>query len=232
MGLSVIIPVGNGDESWKSLLPDLKVLDDGDEVIFVSPNDNCSELVFELSKLEIRTSCRWIQTSLGRAKQLNFGAKNATCEILWFLHCDSRISSAGIKNLKTSISKNTHQILFFDLEFLNDSPRLISINEIGAWIRSRVLRLPFGDQGFCLSKMTFAELGGYDEGALYGEDHLLIWKAHQKRIPVSCVGSGLKTSARKYTQLGWVKTTARHIALTFRQAVPELFRLLQSRWPL
>lgn len=229
VGLSVIIPVGAGDETWKSILPDLCSLDQDDEIVFVSPEPGVSELTVELSRVGIRTPCRWIQSSPGRAKQLNLGAKEAGNENLWFLHCDSRISNAGVKNLKASISKNTKQILFFNLKFLDDGPRLISINEIGAWIRSRVLRLPFGDQGFCLSKVTFADLGGFDESAPYGEDHLLIWKAHQKGISIRCLGSGLKTSARKYSQQGWSKTTAQHVALTFRQAIPELIQLLRSR---
>ena len=229
MGISVIIPVGNKDEAWKSLLPDLCSLDYDDEIIFVSPDPGEPELADVLASVGIGVPCRWIRSSLGRAKQLNLGAKEAANEILWFLHCDSGISSAGVKNLKRSILKNANQILFFNLEFLNDGPRLISVNEIGAWIRSRVLRLPFGDQGFCMSKSTFTGLSGFDELAPYGEDHLLIWKAHQNGIPIKCVGSGLKTSARKYTHQGWSKTTARHVILTFRQALPELIHLLLGR---
>ena len=229
MKLSVIIPVGRGDGTWKSLLPDLRALDQEDEIVFISPETRESELVDEIARLEIKTPCRWIQSSPGRAKQLNLGAKEATNKIFWFLHCDSRISRAGVKNLKGLISKNDNQILFFNLEFLNDGPRLISFNEIGAWIRSRVLRLPFGDQGFCMHKSTFTILGGFDESTHYGEDHLLIWKAHQIGIPIRCAGSGLKTSARKYKHQGWSKTTARHVILTFRQALPELIHLLRSR---
>lgn len=225
----MVVPVGKGDGTWKSLLPDLRALDQEDEIVFISPETRGSELADEIARLGIETPCRWIQSSPGRAKQLNLGAKEATNEILWFLHCDSRVSNAGVKNLKGSISKNANQILFFNLEFLNDGPRLISVNEIGAWIRSRVLRLPFGDQGFCMSQSTFIGLSGFDESAPYGEDHLLIWKAHQNGIPIKCIGSGLKTSARKYAQQGWSKTTARHVILTFRQALPELIHLLRSR---
>lgn len=228
MRLSVIIPVGREDVTWKSLLPDLRALDQDDEIVFISPETRGPELTDEIARLGIKTPYRWIQSSPGRAKQLNLGSKEATNEIFWFLHCDSRVSSAGVENLKRLISTNKNQILFFNLEFLNDGPRLISVNEIGAWIRSRVLRLPFGDQGFCMSKSTFLGLGGFDEMTPYGEDHLLIWKAHQNGISIRCVGSGLKTSARKYKHQGWSKTTARHVILTFRQAIPELIHLLRN----
>ena len=231
MGISVIVPVGKKDEAWKSLLPDLCSLDHDDEIIFVSLESAESNFANQVSQCKISATCRWIQSSPGRAKQLNLGAKEATNDNLWFLHCDSRISCQGIKNLKNEISKDSSQVLFFNLKFLNDGLQLMSINEVGAWIRSRILRLPFGDQGFCLSKATFATLGGFDENAPYGEDHLLIWKAHQKRIPIGCVGGGLRTSARKYTLQGWSQTTTRHVTLTFRQAMPELIKLLRDRRP-
>lgn len=228
-GLSVIIPVGIDDEVWKGLLQDLCSLTNDDEIIFVSPKNIESNLACEVSRLEIDISCRWVESSSGRAKQLNLGAKEAKNENLWFLHCDSRISSKGIQNLKTAITKDPNRILFFNLKFLNDGSQMMSFNEIGGWIRSRVFRLPFGDQGFSLSKLTFATLGGFDENAPYGEDHLLIWKSHQKGIQISCVGNGLKTSARKYTCHGWLHTTVRHVALTFRQALPELVTLVRNQ---
>ena len=231
LGLSVIIPIGKEDQSWKRLLPDLAALSPDDEIIFVSSESNLSDFAAELEKVQIKTPFRSIQSSQGRARQLNLGAKDATREILWFLHCDSRISSLGIRKLKDSISRIPNQILFFDLKFLNDGPGLTSINEVGAWFRSRLLRLPFGDQGFCMSKTTFTNLGGFNEKAAYGEDHLLIWKAHQIGISIKCIGSGLKTSARKYTKLGWSKTTTQHVTLTLRQAFPELIRLIASRRP-
>ena len=220
----MIIPVGNKDEAWKSLLPDLCHLDYDDEIVFVSPENGESNFAFEASQFKGSATCRWIQSDLGRAKQLNLGSREAKNQNLWFLHCDSRISSEGIRNLKSAVSKRPGKIL----EFLKDSSQPMSLNEVGAWIRSRVLRLPFGDQGFCLSKTTFTTLGGFDENAPYGEDHLLIWKAHQKGIPIHCVGSGLRTSSRKYAMQGWSQTTTRHVVLTFRQAIPELIKLLRD----
>lgn len=231
MDLSVIVPVGKEDDSWKILFPDFLYLDRNDEIIFVSPNSKESELEDFKKRFQIKARCRWVQSSLGRSTQLNFGARHANREFLWFLHCDSRISKAGVEKLKTSIAKFSNHILFFNLKFLSDGSRLTFINEIGAWLRSRVLRLPFGDQGLCMSKKTFDALGGFDERAVYGEDHLLIWRAHQTGISIRCIGGGLKTSARKYQGYGWFKTTLRHIKLTYLQAAPEFYHLLFRKKP-
>ena len=230
MGLSVIIPVGKKDSSWKNLLPDLLTLDLNDEIILVSAEDKETEFSEEVSRIGLETPSYWLQSNPGRAQQLNLGAQFAKKEFLWFLHCDSRISPDGIKNLRNFILSEIDQILFFNLEFLNDGPRLTIINEIGAWIRSRILKLPFGDQGICVPKRIFYDLGKYDESVSFGEDHLFIWRAHQKHISIKCVGGGLRTSARKYSSQGWSETTATHLSLTFQQALPELIQFFRMKW--
>jgi len=227
----VIIPVAKGDETWRNLLPDLVALDFVDEIIFVSPKSKEADLASEVARVGLARSCQWMTSEEGRAKQFNWGVKNSLNSVLWFLHCDSRVSNAGIRKLKRMSAMNPKHILFFDLDFLMDGPRMIFINKIGAWIRSRILRLPFGDQGFCMSREVFLSLGGFDEKASYGEDHLLIWKAHQSGVPMKCIGGGLKTSARKYANQGWIKTTFWHVTLTIRQALPELKLWLRDRRP-
>lgn len=95
------------------------------------------------------------------------------------------------------------------------------INEIGCWIRSRILGVPFGDQGFALSKQNFERIGGFPEGAPYGEDHLFVWRAKQRGIRLQCTGAPLYTSARRYAETGWVKLTWDYARRWTRQAWPE-----------
>src|SRR5690606_9384341 len=99
----------------------------------------------------------------------------------------------------------------------------------GVVFRSRVLGLPFGDQGLCLRREVFFELGGFNEDARYGEDHLLVWKAHQQDVPILPVKAKLQTSARRYRSEGWLPPTAKHVALTAVQATPEIFRILRAK---
>jgi rSAM/selenodomain-associated transferase 2 len=230
MGLSVVVPVGENDESWKELIQDLKALDSKDEVIFVS----CTkEKVLESSRIgkqyQLKCHIRWLRAPKGRARQMNFGAKKAKNKILWFLHCDSRAKKSAIIHLKKQLQKEINQIYFFRLTFLKDGPRLMRINDFGVWIRSELMGLPFGDQGFCMHSDTFKHLGGFCETASYGEDHLLIWKAHQKQIRLSCIKVPLYTSSRRYKSNGWLNTTLKHIYLTYKQATPEFFKLIRSK---
>ena len=230
MGISVIVPVASGDQSWANLLPDLKPLHAEDEIIFISPDPETQGFRDAVRSNNIPATTKWVESAQGRARQLNVGAAHSTKEFFWFLHCDSRAGLDSVEALKSSLISNHDAVLFLDLKFLGDGPAFMAVNSFGAWFRSRILRLPFGDQGLCVSKTVFNELGGFDEAAPYGEDHLFVWKAHQKRIPLVCVGKKLFTSARKYQERGWAMTTSLHVWLTFRQALPQLAILLRNRW--
>ena len=168
--LSVIVPVGPDEENWVSLLEDLKNLPKDSEIILVATsklpkkyNDNYTELTNLIST-------NWIISQQGRAQQLNCGALNANNSILWFLHADSRISKRSINNLVKIINSNDDPLYYFDLKFLDDGPILTKINELGVWIRSHLFNIPFGDQGFCISKENYNKLKGYDENLGQGED--------------------------------------------------------------
>ena len=104
------------------------------------------------------------------------------------------------------------------------------LNSWGVWFRSHGFKMPFGDQGFCLPAKRFHELGGYDESLAYGEDHAFVWTARTAGMKMRSTGAAIETSARKYQQNGWCRTTLRHFVLTWKQALPRYARLLRKRW--
>lgn len=226
----MIIPIATRDTAWRELAPDLSALGPENEVIFVG--DGVSLNSVRSSSVFQSLSCQqsfFKQSELGRANQLNAGERVARNEFLWFLHCDCRFSKVAFEALKSALLLAPEAVHFFDLRFSEDGPELMRINEFGVWIRSRILRLPFGDQGLAMSRSVFEKLGGFNERTPYGEDHLLVWRAHQDGVRLRAIGYPLHTSARKYNSNGWGKTTANHLALTLRQALPEFVRLLRKR---
>ncbi len=229
MNISVVVPISAGDKKWKELLPDLHCLGEKDEIVISSP-DNLEPEALTLA-VESKLACKLvvIKSKQGRACQLNQGASVASNEILWFLHCDSRIELDAANILRSKVTNESTALYYFDLAFDNDGPVFLKVNSLGVWLRSHFLKLPFGDQGFGMSKNIFEKLGGFCEQTSYGEDHLFIWKAHKQHISVKYVGSRLITSARKYQVNGWARTTTNHVWLTFRQAVPQALELLSGR---
>lgn len=230
MNLSIIVPVIEGDESWHDLLFDFVTLSEGDEVIFVSDSETqCQQITEVVSRMNLKSSVKCISSSKGRALQLNMGAQTARNEILWFLHADSRFKREALKGLKNQIQAHPEAIHFFRLHFTTKNLRLMKLNNWGGRFRSEYLQLPFGDQGLCMHKNIFSQIGGFNEVARCGEDHLLIWQAHQMSIPVLCTKSYLETSPRKYEDQGWLATTIKHLYWTQKKAIPEFIKLVKSR---
>jgi hypothetical protein len=161
-----------------------------------------------------------------RAEALNDGAAAARGGVLWFVHADTRLPEGAVEALRTAVRREPGALLFFDLSF--DGPAVMALNGAGVRLRSRLLRLPFGDQALAIEAALFRRLGGYPP-VPRGEDHLLVWRAHRAGVPVRPVGASVTTSSRRYQARGWARTTARHVALTLRQAAPELLAFLRGR---
>ncbi len=165
----------------------------------------------------------------GRARQMNVGAQTARGRWLWFLHADSRLCPHTLPALRAFLDQDDAALGFFDLRYRNDGPTLARLNALGANLRARWLGLPFGDQGFVLPAAWFERLGGYDESADYGEDHLLVWRARAAGLPLRRIAAPLGSSARKYAECGWWHTTTRHLRLTAHQAWPRWRALRHAR---
>lgn len=214
MRLSVIVPLAPGEDEWRGLVAQLEAVIDNDcELILVAAGD----AVAWTSRFPQQT----LACEAGRACQLNVGARAGRGEFLWFLHADTRLSPGAWPALQSFVARGEKALGWFDLAFRRDGPPPVRLNAWGANLRSRYLKLPFGDQGFIVPAALFAELGGFDEQAAYGEDHLLVWAVRRAGYRVVPVGALLSTSARKYARHGWGRTTLRHVWLTAVQAYPR-----------
>ena len=220
MNLSVIIPIAPNDESWRRLLPDLFFLSEQDEIIMVSPNSRPANL----GEFNLKANIFWVNSDVGRAVQLNMGAKNSKNEFLWFIHSDSKINHKSYEELVKKLSSKSNALYYFDLKFSNDGPRLMFLNQLGVFIRSRLFSIPFGDQAFCIRRDLFNSLKGFDESCTFGEDHLFVWQARFNDIQIISVGEPIHTSSRKYLENGWFKTTTDHLLKTYQQALPRMIK--------
>ncbi|NBY20777.1 glycosyltransferase [bacterium] len=221
--ISIIVPVGQSDESWRSLLSDLKPIRKSAEFIFCGPK----ALEFPEDWKNF-SNVRFLRTPNGRARQMNFAAAQASRDVLWFLHADSKFTPDTLSSLKELMKREIKGVHFFNLGFFDGPPWMV-INTLGVWFRSHFLKLPFGDQGFLMEKSLFEKLGGFPESAPFGEDHLLIWKAHELGSPVTPISGKLLTSARKYVSQGWLTTTCKHLYLTLTQSKQELRRIVKVK---
>lgn len=223
--LSVIVPLAPDETEGGPLLFALRDLPAGSEVLLVRAGGA------ERPRPDgwpVGVTLRQVSSAPGRARQMNLGARQAEGDWLWFLHADSRFAPGTLPALLRFVGRGEPALGWFDLRF-RDGPWMTRVNAAGANLRSAWLGIPFGDQGFVIRAEDFARLGGYDEGAAYGEDHLLVWAARGAGLPLRRVGAALSTSARKYARRGWGATTWRHVRLTAVQAFGAWRAMRQAR---
>lgn len=216
--LTVVVPVGPGDHLPQPLRAQLSALPAEAQVIVVCADE--VQAVVTRVGLHSHTGPRWqcIAAAAGRASQQNAGAAVAGNRWLWFVHADAQLAPATLPALARLLATDAPALGYFDLRFLDDGPAMMALNTLGAWLRSRCLGLPFGDQGLVLPRDTFIQLGGFDAALTCGEDHDLVWRARRAGLPLRALGAPLYTSARKYAQRGWGATTLGHLRETWRQA--------------
>ncbi len=216
-GLSIIIPIGPGDTAWRGLVEQLAPLASGPQVLLVFANDDAQSV-------DVPGHCVAITARAGRAHQLNAGVSAADREWLWLLHADSRLQADSWSALRDYIATMPRALGWFRLAFDRDGPRLMALNALGANLRARWLGLPFGDHGFVLHRDDAARLGPFDPALACGEDHAWVWRARRIGLPLQRIDGTLSTSARKYADHGWLRTTWRHLRLTAVQARQEARR--------
>jgi rSAM/selenodomain-associated transferase 2 len=230
LSLSIVIPVAPGETALSCLLDDLSRLAGVSEILVVTAETDSEDPQSPLSSFPSTVLIRRIGSPPGRARQMNLGAAAAQGEFLWFLHADTIVTPQAWEALRQSLQKHPGDLHYFDLKFHRDGPLLMKLNTWGVRLRSHWFKMPFGDQGFCLPANRFHELGGYDESLACGEDHALVWTARTAGLKVRSTGAAVETSARKYRQHGWCRTTLTHFWLTWKQALPRYARLLRKRW--
>lgn len=141
-----------------------------------------------------------IQTTKGRALQMNAGATRSHSEVLYFLHVDSRLPKAFDNLILTALSKGCDAGCF-RLDF-DKKQGLLHLAAFGSrwnhlWFRG-------GDQSLFVKKEVFTQLEGFDENYLVCEDLHLIRKLYQTGLFV-VLQATLVTSSRKFLSLGVTK---------------------------
>lgn len=203
--LSIVIPLAPAETGWRGLVETLAA--DAPELILSAAGAEEPDLPARVT---------WLGGPAGRARQLNRGAAAAGGDWLWFLHADSRLSPPAVRHVLDFIAQSPPAIGYCRLRFDRDGPAATRLNAAGANLRSRLLGLPYGDQGLCLPRAEFHRLGGFDAALERGEDLDLVVRARAAGLRMKPMGLTLTTSARRYRENGWWTTTWHHQLAAWR----------------
>ena len=93
---------------------------------------------------------------------MNTGAAAASGDVLLFLHADTLLSHDALDQI--IIAFQQHDIVggAFDLEIASPK-RIFRLIERSASIRSRLTRIPYGDQAIFLKRRFFDQIGGFKD---------------------------------------------------------------------
>jgi rSAM/selenodomain-associated transferase 2 len=198
MNLSIIIPTLNEAavlaQTLAAIGPDPNI-----EVLVVdggSQDDTCAFAQTWGAKL--------LRSNPGRAQQMNLGAETAQNDILLFLHGDTLLPPDYYGLIARALAQPQTIAGAFDLT-INAPDLALRLVEWGVRLRSRLLQLPYGDQGIFLRRETFMAIGGYPKLAIM-EDYQFI--QNLKRLgKIAIVTTPVKTHPRRWQRLGILRTT-------------------------
>lgn len=212
--LSIIIPVLNEEAIIGKLLKhliahlsqkhsvEIIVVDGGstDDTLNVISNFPITSSAVERSSKSfdcVQPDIVLVHSEKGRAKQLNFGAKNATGDVLYFLHADA-FPSKDFDQLIIDEVKKENLAGCFRMQF----------NSTHWWLRLASWLTQFswracrgGDQSQFITTTLFNAIGGYDEDYIIYEDNILI-NALYARNEFVVINKKIQTSARLYKKVG------------------------------
>jgi rSAM/selenodomain-associated transferase 2 len=158
----------------------------------------------------------------GRGRQMNVGAVAAKGDILIFLHADTRLPDKALEKIGRVLQDKRYVGGAFDLGI--DSRRLfLKYIAVRASQRSRLNRIPYGDQAIFIRKSYFEQIGGFKEIPLM-EDVDLMRRIKKDRKKIYILSDKVMTSARRWERDGALYTTLKNqilIALFYLGVSPD-----------
>lgn len=209
--ISIIIPMLNEKEMLRRTLDQLERFPSA-EIIIVDGGSTDGTVAILQAWLDRHSSqARLVlYCERGRARQMNAGAKQATGEIFLFFHADSLLPEGAIDAISEVIGSPGVVGGAFRFRIDSDIFFLKTIEKL-ANLRSRVFKLPYGDQGLFVRREVFERLGGYADLPLM-EDVDFIWRL-KKEGKVVLVKEEITTSPRRWFQEGIYYTSLRNFFL-------------------
>jgi len=199
--LSIIIPTLNEAEHLSQTLDRLGQ-DEHREVIVVDGGSTDNTL-----RIADQSGAKVISTQPGRGKQMNVGAQKALGDIFLFLHADTLLPGNFQTEVRQAMSNPKVAGGAFAWKVSPSTPLLRVTEKTVNW-RTKLFRLPYGDQGIFVRASLFHELRGYADIPLMEDVEFI--RRLRKVGELIIIPDPVVTSSRRFTELGPLRTTLRN----------------------
>lgn len=213
--LSIIIPVYNETAAINQTLTNLAqaFASTPCEVIVVDGNPIGNTItsidpLFHSEKIKLRTM---ISKKSGRAVQMNTGARSAKGYFLLFLHADTILSIQAVRSMRQQLKDPSLACGAFSLG-IRHHKKAYRLIEFMANRRSKITRLPYGDQAQFFRKAYFESLGGFADIPLM-EDVEIMQQVKKRKGICRILPEKVYTSARRWEKEGALYCTLRNWTL-------------------
>jgi rSAM/selenodomain-associated transferase 2 len=219
MRISVVIPALDEEGSIDAAIA--SVAAEADEVIVA--DGGSADATRERARA---AGARVVDAPRGRGVQLQHGARAAGGEWLVFLHADTRLEP-GWSRCLLRLPETTPGGAF---RLRIDSPRrAFRVIELGARLRCRLLRLPYGDQAVFARRAAYERAGGFRPLPLMEDVDFV--RRLRRLGPLALPAHRAVTSARRWEARGALSGTLRNWRLMLLYALgrtPERLARLYS----
>jgi rSAM/selenodomain-associated transferase 2 len=217
--VSVIIPVLKETQPLDSLIDHILQIADGAPVeMIVVDGSPDGESISAIS----REGVTLLAAPAGRARQMNAGAAAAKGDCLLFLHADTRLPQGAFRRIEETLSDGNHVAGAFDLRYGSERLSMRIIARV-ACLRSRLTRIPYGDQAQFFRRDYFEKIFGFADIPLM-EDVEIMRRIKERGDRISILSEAVATSARRQEKEGVVYCTLRNwtiVTLYFLGMPPE-----------
>ncbi len=199
--ISIIIITLNEEEFIEKLLKTLQYKNNLEVIV----SDGGS--IDRTARLSRKYADKVIVGDRGRGLQLNAGAEHAHGNILWFLHADSIVPEHFQDHIIEAMKKPGVVGGAFTLEIYSEIPSLQFISKVVS-LRSKISRVPYGDQGVFIRRDVFDKMNGFKNIPLM--EDIEFGLRLKKEGQINLLSTRIKTCARAWERDGVLRTTLRN----------------------
>jgi rSAM/selenodomain-associated transferase 2 len=224
--LSVIIPTLNEAEHIVSLISAIRTYGEGTVVEVLVCDGGSTDSTVALATAAGATV---LNAERGRALQMNAGARQATGQVLYFVHADTMPPRNFVAAIKSALQEGW-SMGCFRYRFRSDSWML----RINAWFtRFDWLFCQGGDKTFFILRQQFEALNGFDPRLPIMEEYDFLQRAARRGWPFVVLPDEVSVSARKYEGRSWLTVQLANLVVfnlwRFKLATPQRLPAIYKR---